>query len=97
VGFVRASTNYDRLSLQSLGHLLKKKDVKVNIVVDMDKNQTPDDIIASGKLKLLRSNARIIIVELGMDIISATNFMLAVHRSEMKSDEYVYVIPWLSH
>ncbi|PIO75934.1 hypothetical protein TELCIR_02001 [Teladorsagia circumcincta] len=58
VGFVRASTNYDRLSLQSLGHLLKKKDVKVNIVIDLDKNQTPEDIIASGKLKLLRSNAR---------------------------------------
>ncbi|KAK5972913.1 hypothetical protein GCK32_020905, partial [Trichostrongylus colubriformis] len=32
-----------------------------------------------------------------MDIISATNFMLAVHRTKMKSDEYVYIIPWLSH
>ncbi|KAK6061743.1 hypothetical protein COOONC_00591 [Cooperia oncophora] len=97
VGFVRAATNYDRLSLQSLAQLLKKKEVKVNTVIDVESSQLPDDIIASGKLKQLRSNARIIIVELGMDIIAATNFMLAVYRSDMKTDEYVYIIPWLSH
>lgn len=32
-----------------------------------------------------------------MDIHTATNFMLAVHRSEMKTDEFVYIIPWLAH
>ncbi|VDL73026.1 unnamed protein product [Nippostrongylus brasiliensis] len=97
VGFVRAATNYDRLSLQSLSTLVKKKDVKVNVQVDIDHTAPPEEIIASGKLKQIKSNARIIIVELGMDINSATNFMLAVHRSEMKTDEYVYIIPWLAH
>ncbi|KAJ1361805.1 hypothetical protein KIN20_021153 [Parelaphostrongylus tenuis] len=32
-----------------------------------------------------------------MDINSATNFMLAVLQSGMKTDDYVYIIPWLAH
>ncbi|KJH41566.1 ligand-binding protein, receptor family [Dictyocaulus viviparus] len=97
VGFVRASKNYDRLSLHSLANLLKNENVKVNVIVDVDQSAPPDQIVASGKLQQLKSNARIIIVELGMDVNSATNFMLAAYRSEMKSNDYVYIIPWLAH
>uniref|UniRef100_A0A1I7XBV4 guanylate cyclase n=1 Tax=Heterorhabditis bacteriophora TaxID=37862 RepID=A0A1I7XBV4_HETBA len=97
VGFVRSSVNFDRLSLHSLTNLLKKKDIKVNTVIDFDPYVSADEIIASGKLKTLKNSARIIIVEMGMDLHSATNFMLAVHRSDMKSDEFVYILPWLAH
>ncbi|VDM59411.1 unnamed protein product [Angiostrongylus costaricensis] len=97
IGFVRASTNYERLSLQSLSNLLKNSDIKVNVVADFDKMSLPDEIILSGKLESLSSKARIIIVELGMDINSATNFMLAVQRYDMKTKDYVYIIPWLAH
>uniref|UniRef100_A0A0K0DRA8 ANF_receptor domain-containing protein n=1 Tax=Angiostrongylus cantonensis TaxID=6313 RepID=A0A0K0DRA8_ANGCA len=91
------STNYERLSLQSLSNLLKNSDIKVNVVADFDQMSLPDEIILSGKLESLSSHARIIIVELGMDINSATNFMLAVQRYEMKTKDYVYIIPWLAH
>uniref|UniRef100_A0A914RRV9 Receptor ligand binding region domain-containing protein n=1 Tax=Parascaris equorum TaxID=6256 RepID=A0A914RRV9_PAREQ len=37
------------------------------------------EMAPSGKLKTLRNEARIIIVELGMDLQSATNFMVAIH------------------
>ncbi|KAE9415626.1 hypothetical protein Angca_007637, partial [Angiostrongylus cantonensis] len=117
IGFVRASTNYERLSLQSLSNLLKNSDIKVNVVADFDQMSLPDEIILSGKLESLSSHARstfhikiispnlvyffqneiVIIVELGMDINSATNFMLAVQRYEMKTKDYVYIIPWLAH
>ncbi|KHJ88415.1 ligand-binding protein, receptor family [Oesophagostomum dentatum] len=97
VGFVRTSVNYERLSMQSLVNLLKKRDVKVNIQVEFDPFASAEEIMASGKLKQLKNNARVIIVEMGMDIHAATNFMLAVHRSEMKTDEFVYIIPWLAH
>jgi hypothetical protein len=39
----------------------------------------------------------VIIVEMGMDIHAAKSFMVAVQRSQMKTHDYVYMIPWLSH
>ncbi|EYC24028.1 hypothetical protein Y032_0014g2276 [Ancylostoma ceylanicum] len=97
VGFVRTSVNYDRLSMQSLRNILKKREIKVNIEIEFDPFASAEEIISSGKLKLLKSSARIVIVEMGMDIHTATNFMLAVHRSDMKTEEFVYIIPWLAH
>ncbi|CAJ0570905.1 unnamed protein product, partial [Mesorhabditis spiculigera] len=32
-----------------------------------------------------------------MDLHANTNFMQAVYRAEMKTEEYVYILPWLSH
>lgn len=58
---------------------------------------TPDEIIATGKLKQLKNKARIIIVEMGMDLHTARSFMVAVHRSNMKTNDFVYIIPWLAH
>jgi hypothetical protein len=34
---------------------------------------------------------------MGMDLHASRNFMIAVHRAEMKSSEFVYIIPWLAH
>ncbi|KAF1747315.1 hypothetical protein GCK72_023777 [Caenorhabditis remanei] len=97
IGIVRPSTGFERLSVFSLQHQIKKRDINLNVIVDIEQFSSPEEIIASGKLTLLRSQARIIVVELGMDIHSVTNFMLAVHRSELKTEEFVFVIPWLAH
>uniref|UniRef100_A0A915NQ12 Uncharacterized protein n=1 Tax=Meloidogyne floridensis TaxID=298350 RepID=A0A915NQ12_9BILA len=51
---------------------------------------TPDEIIATGKLKQLRNRARIIIVEMGMDLHSSKNVMIAAHRSHMKTTVCLY-------
>ena len=58
VGLVRASIHFDRLSLHSLKNLLKENNIAINVEVELDPFMTPDEIIASGKLKLLRSKAR---------------------------------------
>ena len=42
-------------------------------------------------------NLIVIVVELGMDIHSCRSFMIAALRSQMKSLDYVYIIPWLAH
>ncbi|CAD5234238.1 unnamed protein product [Bursaphelenchus xylophilus] len=97
VGLVKASINFDRLSLHSLKNLLKDHGIEINIEIDLDPFMTPDEIIATGKLKQLRNKARVIIVEMGMDLHTSRSFMVAAHRSGMKSPEYVYVIPWLAH
>ncbi|CAI5456087.1 unnamed protein product [Caenorhabditis angaria] len=97
IGIVRSSTGYERLSVHSLQHHIKKKDIALNIVIDIEPYSSPDDIIASGKLVTLAANARIVVVELGMDIHSVTNFMIAVHRADLKDEDFVFVIPWLSH
>lgn len=39
----------------------------------------------------------VIIVELGMDLHSVRNFMVAALRYGMKSNDYVYIMPWLAH
>ncbi|PAV62598.1 hypothetical protein WR25_26427 isoform A [Diploscapter pachys] len=97
VGFVRPLVNSERLSLHSLQHLLKKKNIKLNTIIELDPFVSVDEIISSGELTTLKSKARIIIVELGMDLSAATNFMVAVHRQKMKGEEFVYIIPWLAH
>ncbi|KAI1709792.1 adenylate and guanylate cyclase catalytic domain-containing protein [Ditylenchus destructor] len=97
VGLVRASINFDRLSLHSLKNYLKDHQIDVNIEIELDPFMTPDEIIATGKLKHLKNKARIIIVEMGMDLHSSRSFMVAASRSHMKGHEYVYMIPWLAH
>ncbi|KAI3418800.1 hypothetical protein GPALN_007900 [Globodera pallida] len=97
IGLVKASANFERLSLHSLKNFLKDSQIEINVEIELDPYMTADEIIATGKLKLLRNRARIIIVEMGMDLHSSRNFMIAVHRSHMKSHDYVYVIPWLAH
>uniref|UniRef100_A0A915DCZ7 guanylate cyclase n=1 Tax=Ditylenchus dipsaci TaxID=166011 RepID=A0A915DCZ7_9BILA len=97
IGLVKASINLDRLSLHSIKNSLKEQKIEVNVEIELDPSMTPDEIIASGKLKLLKNKARIIIVELGMDLHSSKSFMVAAQRSEMKSEEYVYMLPWLAH
>ena len=39
----------------------------------------------------------VIVVEVGLDLNSVTQFMLALKRKQMKTDDFVYVIPWLAH
>lgn len=58
---------------------------------------TPDEIVATGKLKQLKNKARVIIVEMGMDLHTSLSFMVAIHRANMKSNDFVYIIPWLAH
>uniref|UniRef100_A0A9J2P6S8 Guanylate cyclase n=1 Tax=Ascaris lumbricoides TaxID=6252 RepID=A0A9J2P6S8_ASCLU len=97
VGIVRPTEGYERLSVYSLNGLLKVKGISVNVQIELNNFASADEILASGKLKTLRNEARIIIVELGMDLQSATNFMIAVHRMKMKSEDFVYILPWLAH
>nr|CAD2188039.1 unnamed protein product [Meloidogyne enterolobii] len=97
VGLVKASVNFERLSLHSLKSYLKDAQIEINVEIELDPYMTPDEIIATGKLKQLRNRARIIIVEMGMDLHSSKNVMIAAHRSHMKTTEYVYIIPWLAH
>ncbi|KAL3097057.1 hypothetical protein niasHS_002773 [Heterodera schachtii] len=97
IGLVKASINFERLSLHSLKNFLKDSQIEINVEIELDPYMTADEIIATGKLKLLRNRARIIIVEMGMDLHSSRNFMIAAHRSHMKTNDYVYLIPWLAH
>lgn len=34
---------------------------------------------------------------MGLDVHAAINFMIAAARADMKNEEYVYILPWLSH
>ncbi|VDM38611.1 unnamed protein product [Toxocara canis] len=97
VGIVRASENYERLSVYSLHNVLKSTEISINVEIELNPFDSADEIIASGKLKTLRNSARIIVVELGMDLHSATNFMVAAGRMKMKNNEFVYILPWLAH
>uniref|UniRef100_A0A1I8BLW6 ANF_receptor domain-containing protein n=1 Tax=Meloidogyne hapla TaxID=6305 RepID=A0A1I8BLW6_MELHA len=58
VGLVRASVNFDRLSLHSLKNYLKDAQIDINIEIELDPYMTPDEIIATGRLKLLKNRAR---------------------------------------
>jgi hypothetical protein len=31
---------------------------------------------------------------MGMDLHDSINFMIAVHRKRMKTNDYVYILPW---
>ncbi|KAH7726719.1 GCY-9 protein [Aphelenchoides avenae] len=97
IGLVRTNTNFDRLSLHSLKNLLKENSVDVNIEIELDPFMTPDEIIQTGKLRQLKQKARVIVVEMGMDLHSSRSFMVAATRSDMKASEYVYIVPWLAH
>lgn len=110
---MKASVNFERLSLHSLKSYLKDAQVEINVEIELDPYMTPDEIIATGKLKQLRNRARswsmvewqwnlpilitVIIVEMGMDLHSSKAFMIAALRSHMKTSEYVFIIPWLAH
>nr|CAD2203968.1 unnamed protein product [Meloidogyne enterolobii] len=87
VGLVKASVNFERLSLHSLKSYLKDAQIEINVEIELDPYMTPDEIIATGKLKQLRNRARIIIVEMGMDLHSSKNVMIAAHRSHMKTTD----------
>ena len=58
VGLVRASVNFDRLSLHSLKNYLKDAQIEINVEIELDPYMSPDEIIATGKLKHLRNRAR---------------------------------------
>jgi hypothetical protein len=58
IGVVRPTTNFERLSLHSLKSYLKETRIAINIEVELDPFLTPDEIIASGKLRDLRRRAR---------------------------------------
>lgn len=34
---------------------------------------------------------------MGLDLHTNRALMVAIHRSQMKTNEYVYIIPWLAH
>ncbi|EJD75141.1 guanylate cyclase [Loa loa] len=98
IGIVRPTIHFDSLSVHSLVQLVKNDtDVKINIVIEIDPLASIEEILRSRKLEKLRNSARIIVVELGLDLNACTNFMLAVLEANMKNAEYVYILPWLSH
>lgn len=39
----------------------------------------------------------VIIVEMGLDLHAARNFMVAALRAGMNTNDFVYIIPWLAH
>jgi hypothetical protein len=57
IGLVKASVNFERLSLHSLKYL-KDNQIEINVEIELDPYMTPDEIIATGKLKSLRNRAR---------------------------------------
>ncbi|KAI1704079.1 adenylate and guanylate cyclase catalytic domain-containing protein [Ditylenchus destructor] len=85
------------LHLHSLKNYLKDHQIEVNVEIELDPFMTPDEIISTGKLKHLRNKARVIIVEMGMDLHSSRSFMVATLRAHMKNHDYVYIVPWLAH
>ncbi|VDN82618.1 unnamed protein product [Brugia pahangi] len=98
IGIVRPTIHFDGLSIHSLVQLAKNSTaVSINIIIEIDPFASVDEILKSGKLEILRISARIIVVELGLDLSACTNFMLAVLKANMKNAEYVYILPWLSH
>lgn len=34
---------------------------------------------------------------MGLDLHASRNFMVAAQRVNMKTNEYVYIVPWLAH
>ncbi|CEF59372.1 Guanylate cyclase [Strongyloides ratti] len=97
IGLVRTIQDYSRLSMHSLETLVKEQNIKINKYIDIDQYMTPDQIIQSGLLDELKVKCRIIIIELGMDLYTASNFMQAIKKAEMNTYDYVYIIPWLAH
>uniref|UniRef100_A0A915P3W7 Guanylate cyclase n=1 Tax=Meloidogyne floridensis TaxID=298350 RepID=A0A915P3W7_9BILA len=77
VGLVRPSMHFERLALHSLRNYLKDANIEINAEIELDPYMTPDEIIATGRLRHLKNRARVIIVEMGMDLHSAKSFMIA--------------------
>ncbi|KAM3715200.1 Receptor-type guanylate cyclase gcy-9 [Dirofilaria immitis] len=98
IGIVRPTVHFDRLSTHSLIQIAKNStDVEINTIIEIDPFASVEEILETGVLKTLRTHARIIVVELGMDLSASTNFMLAILKANMKNAEYIYILPWLSH
>ncbi|KAH7698120.1 guanylate cyclase, partial [Aphelenchoides avenae] len=97
IGLVRPTVNYERLSLYSLKSLLRDNNIEINVEIELDPFMSADEIIGTGKLKTLRQRARVIVVEMGMDLHASRSFLSAALRSNMKTNDYVYIIPWLAH
>ncbi|GMT06605.1 hypothetical protein PENTCL1PPCAC_28779, partial [Pristionchus entomophagus] len=97
IAIIRPTKDSDRLSIHALVNICREKGVKINDVYDVDPYASAEQIIGSGVTAGIASNARIIVVEMGMDLHAATQFMLAVKKQEMKGAEYVYILPWLAH
>lgn len=55
---MRTNVNFDRLSLHSLKNYLKDNKININVEIQIDPYLTPDEIIATGQLKLLKNKAR---------------------------------------
>jgi hypothetical protein len=55
---VKASVNFERLSMHSLKNYLKDAQIEINVEIELDPYMTPDEIVATGKLKQLRNRAR---------------------------------------
>uniref|UniRef100_A0A0N5AS83 Guanylate cyclase n=1 Tax=Syphacia muris TaxID=451379 RepID=A0A0N5AS83_9BILA len=98
IGLVRGSKGYEQSSLYALKNYLSQvQKIKVNVEIELSPYDSVDKIMSSGALKKLAKNCRVIICEMGMDVHAATNFMIATQRAKMKGEEYVYILPWLSH
>uniref|UniRef100_A0A9J2P1H2 Guanylate cyclase n=1 Tax=Ascaris lumbricoides TaxID=6252 RepID=A0A9J2P1H2_ASCLU len=100
IGIVRRAIDYEKLSVFSLKGILshkKEEKVRVNVEVELDPDSSAEEILNSDILSQLASNCRIIVCEMGLDVSAATNFMIAAMRAKMKSNEYVFVLPWLAH
>ncbi|GMR47297.1 hypothetical protein PMAYCL1PPCAC_17492, partial [Pristionchus mayeri] len=94
---VRPTKDSERLSVHALANICREKAIKVNEVYDVDPYASAEQIISTGVTDEIESHGRIIVVEMGMDLHAATQFMLAVKRQTMKTADYVYIIPWLAH
>ncbi|KAF8354659.1 gcy-9 [Pristionchus pacificus] len=97
IAVVRPTKDHERLSVHALINICREKGIKVNDVFEVDPYASADQIISNGIPDEISSNARIIVVEMGMDLHAATQFMLAVKKQMMKNADYVYVLPWLAH
>ncbi|KAK0397573.1 hypothetical protein QR680_002176 [Steinernema hermaphroditum] len=97
IGLVRPTLDFERLSVYSLKHLIKDQDITINMEMELDPYMSPDEIMGTRKLQTLGKYARIIVVELGMDLHSVRSFMVAIARLRMNTNDFVYILPWLAH
>ncbi|GMR62469.1 hypothetical protein PMAYCL1PPCAC_32664, partial [Pristionchus mayeri] len=97
IAIIRPTKDSERLSVHALINICREKGIKINEMYDVDPYASAEQIISTGIADEIASNARIIVVEMGMDLHAATQFMLAVKRQQMKNADYVYIIPWLAH
>uniref|UniRef100_A0A914W8W2 Guanylate cyclase n=1 Tax=Plectus sambesii TaxID=2011161 RepID=A0A914W8W2_9BILA len=95
VGLVGSRVSHGHSSgLVSLRNTLKAHGMSVAIEIEFDQFASVEDIMKSDELNNLANNARIVVCEMGMDLHDSTNFLIAAYRSQMKTNEYVYILPW---